>query len=98
MGGRAMIGERGEVAGCTRAGGGECADKGGQGECPALDALQMREGEPGHLEASVAALLGCRSFLWDILMGGGWTGCARPALRQLNALYGKEAVVKAFEG
>lgn len=73
---------------------GECG-RGGRG-CPALESLEMPPGSAGHLEASVQALMGCRSFLWDVLTDGEWTGCARRELRTLKTLYGVEALSTAF--
>lgn len=75
-----------DEAGCGRAG-----DK-----CIALASLETEPGEPGHLEAAVSALMGCRSFLWDVLTDGEWTGCARRELRALKALYGNAALMDAF--
>ncbi len=50
------------------------------------------------LEAQVKTLLGCRAFLWDMLLEGEWTGCSRKLVRELVKLYGANEVSLAFEG
>ena len=65
--------------------------------CRALCGMGLEPGTPGHLAATVEALLGCRSFLWDVLTDGEWSGCARREIRKLTKVYGSEAVAKAFE-
>ena len=85
-----------ESSTCPRVGE-RCTKFGEETRCPALAGIEYGPGSPGHLDASVQALMGCRSFLWDVLMDGGWTGCARQELRKLTALYGPLAVSQAFE-
>lgn len=75
-------------AGCFRQGAGER-------ECPAVDGLAAKD--VPSVEAEAEALLGCRGFLWDILLEGRWTGCARERLRRLCARHGARAVAAAFE-
>lgn len=66
-------------------------------KCPALALVDDDSGSEEFLKNSVNALLGCRAFLWDVLMDGEWTACARERLRELTELYGSEKVGKAFE-
>lgn len=66
-------------------------------KCPALEWVEEAPGSPEHLGETVNALLGCRAFLWDVLLDGEWTGCARERLRELAAVYGSERVGAAFD-
>lgn len=79
-----------EAAGCLRGAAGD-------GGCPAVDGLAGAAGGAPAAEEEVEALLGCRGFLWDILLEGRWTGCSRERLRRLCARHGAGAVAAAFE-
>lgn len=70
----------------------EC--RGGQ-RCEALEELS---GEGAGLPEKVEALLGCKGFLWDVLLDGEWSSCSRPLIRLLVRSYGAEAVKRAFDG
>ena len=80
---------------------GQCGRPGARvGECAALGSLRARPGGDdgdGGPEREVRALLGCRAFLWDVLLDGEWTGCARHEVRRLCERYGADAVTRAFE-
>jgi len=83
---------------CGEGRGYPCPKLGGDGECPALLLETSSDEAPeGGLNREVSALLGCRSFLWDVLLEGDWTGCAREHLRRLTRRYGAEAVSESFE-
>lgn len=75
------------------------ADPGAAGEdsCPALLPVEAEPGSEEYLGEAVSALLGCRAFLWDVLLDGDWTGCARKRLRELSEGYGWERVCQAME-
>ncbi|TAL16216.1 hypothetical protein EPN96_10230 [bacterium] len=72
----------------------EC--RGGQ-RCEALEEM-AEERERAGLREKVEALLGCRGFLWDVLLDGEWSACSRPLIRLLVRAYGAEAVKRAFDG
>lgn len=57
-------------------------------ECP----VQMEE----TLQGQVNLALSCRSFLWDVLLGGDWTGCSAQIIRNLRDRFGTDAVREAF--
>lgn len=72
-----------------------CGCDEGEG-CRALAGLSGGSGGEG-VSREARALLGCRSFLWDVVLDGGWTGCARRHLRRMRKQHGAEAVARAFE-
>lgn len=80
---------------------GQCGRPGqSTGGCSVLASLSSRSGGQGDGDSptrEVRALLGCRAFLWDVLLDGEWTGCARDEVRALCAKYGAEPVARAFE-
>ena len=79
--------------------GGRCP-RTGMGGCEVLgeEAAQGGGGGEGRgVQEAVDRLLGCRAFLWDVLLEGEWTGCAREQLRVLCAGYGWRALMDAFE-
>lgn len=82
------------ISKCPRAAG---AGSGVSDSCPALELLEADEGTEEHLREAVSALLGCRAFLWDVLLDGEWTGCAAKKLGELAGLHGWEKVCAAFE-
>jgi hypothetical protein len=65
-------------------------------DCPALVGVKGNSTAPS-LSEQVAALLGCRAFLWDVLLDGDWCGCARKHLNNLTNRYGARAVGEAFD-
>lgn len=76
-----------------------CPKNGEPGLCPVLADEAGDGGKPEgeSLRREVRGLLACRHFLWDVLLDGDWTGCARGHLRRLTARYGAEAVTRSFE-
>jgi hypothetical protein len=72
----------------------EC--RGGQ-SCRALEE-PGEDREAAGIDGEVEALLGCRGFLWDVLLDGEWSSCSRPLIRRLVRSYGAAAVKKAFDG
>lgn len=91
------IGEKSfKISQCPRASGGGVG-KSPVDNCPALELVDVGEGGEEFLEETVSALLGCRAFLWDVLLDGEWTGCAAKKLRELAEIYGWEKVCAAFE-
>lgn len=96
MGGEVIQAGENGAARCPRTENGSIEDD--PCECPALTCVTAAEPSGEHLAQCVEALLSCRAFLWDVLMDGGWTGCARKRLKLLTALYGPEAVGEAFDG
>ncbi len=66
--------------------------KGGT-RCEALGLLEEGVG----LKEEAEALLACKSFLWDVLLEGEWSGCSRSLVRTLAKKHGPLAVKKIFD-
>ncbi len=88
-----------ELIGCPRVARAQGFAARCDGLCPALSGRRCgdEEADAQVLASEVEGLLGCRGFLWDVLMDGEWTGCARQRLAELAARYGAERVADAFE-